>query len=266
MFVYPLKTKTAGETASKLDNLLSNSKWRFKSLFVDRGTEYIANPVTDVLHKHNMKVYSVHSSDIKNGLLEILIKRLKSRVFRYLTHKNTERYIDILPSLVASFNNSKMQALFNKSPKSVYEMTDRSKIRTLTLKMYKRFNNRKIKHRQPLNVGEYVRISRLSKTQFVFNKDYLPQATEEIFQINKVDQNSIPVTYYLKSLQHEPLLGKFYRQELQPVNLPTKYKIKILKSEGSGKRKKHLVAWLGYPASFNSYIRDRDIINETNKI
>ena len=134
------------------------------------------------------------------------------------------------------------------------------------MKIYKRFSDRKIKHTQLLNVGEYVRISRLSKTQFIFNKDYLPQTTEEIFQIYKVDQKTVPVTYYLRDHMREHLLGKFYLRELQPVHLPRKYRIKILKTVGKGRNKKHLVAWLGYPPSFNSYIKDSDLINETRKI
>jgi hypothetical protein len=223
MFVYPLKTKTGAETAEKVRHILTNSIWKFRSLFTDKGTEFWSASMTKVLTEHDMKQYSVHSSDIKNGLLEILIKRIKTRILRYLTHENTDRYIDILPSLVSSFNNSNMVALFGQSPKSVYEMTDRAKIRRLTLKIYKRFSDRKIKHTQLLNVGEYVRISRLSKTQFIFNKDYLPQTTEEIFQIYKVDQKTVPVTYYLRDHMHEHLLGKFYLRELQPVHLPHKY-------------------------------------------
>ena len=262
MFAYPLKSMTGKETASKVQHLLSNSKRKFRTLFTDKGTEFWNGSMTKVLAEHNMKQYSVHSSDIKNGLLEILIRRLKTRIFRYLTHKNTERYIDVLPSLVASFNNSKMVALFNRTPKSVYEMTDRSKIRRLTLRMYKRFNDRKIYRRTTLKVGAYVRISRLSKTQFVFNKDYLPQTSEEVFQVYRVNSKSVPVTYYLKDLMQEPLLGKFYLEELQPVHLPGKYRIKILKTVGKGKHRKHLVAWLGYPPAFNSYIKDRDLINE----
>lgn len=260
MFVYPLKTKTGLETASKMDHLLSNSKHKFSTLFSDLGTEYYNASMSKVLKKHNMTQYSVHSSDIKNGLVEILIKRLKTRIFRYMTHKNTERYIDILPALVQSFNNSNMQSLFNQSPYTVYHMTDRREIRKLTRKMYKRFNERKIKHRPDLTVGVLVRISRLSNTQFIFNKAYLPQTTEEIFRIYKVDQKTVPVTYYLKDLLQQPLLGKFYSRELQQVHLPSKYKIKILKTVGKGKHKKHFVAWLGYPAAFNSFIKDSDIM------
>lgn len=266
LYVYPLKTKTAQETSTKLDHLLSNSKWRYSALFVDRGSEYYATPVSKILQKYNMKRYSVYSSDTKNALLEVLIRRLKTRIFRYMTHENTERYIDVLPFLVSSFNESKMVALFNQSPRTVHNMTDRAKIRMLTLKMYKRFNNRRVKHRQPLNVGEFVRISRTTVTQFIFNKAYRPQTTEEIFQINIVDKATIPVTYYLKSLTQEPVLGKFYREELKPVHLPKQYRIKILKTVGKGKQRKHLVAWLGYPSTYNSYIKHSDIINETRKI
>jgi hypothetical protein len=260
LFVYPLKTKTGKETGAKMNHLLNNSKHNYSAFFSDMGTEYYNTHVSKVLKKHSMKQYSVYSSDVKNGLVEISIKHLKTRIFRYLTHTNTQRYIDVLPSLVLSFNKSKMTALFNQSPMQVYTMKDRAKIRMLTQKMYKRFRERKVPATLALNVGEYVRISRLSKTQFVFNKDYLPQASEEIFQINKVDQKSVPVTYYLKDLSNEGVLGKFYRRELQPVILTGEYKIKVLKTVTENGVKKHLVSWLGYPSSFNSYIEDKDII------
>jgi hypothetical protein len=100
LFVYPLKTKTGKETADKMDHLLSNSRHSYSAFFSDMGSEYFNSHATRVLKKHTMKQYSVYSSDIKNALVEILIKRLKKRIFRYLTHANTKRYIDVLPSLV----------------------------------------------------------------------------------------------------------------------------------------------------------------------
>ena len=69
--------------------------------------------------------------------------------------------------------------------------------------------------KQVLKVGDSVRIS---KYKTVFSKGYLPNFTDEIFEIYQVI-NSNPKTYKLKDENDEKIVGSFYFEELVKVIL-----------------------------------------------
>ena len=57
------------------------------------------------------------------------------------------------------------------------------------------------------STGMSVRICRDPK---LFEKSHVPKFSDEIFTIVKV-QNTNPVTYKLEDVDHEPILGSFYK-------------------------------------------------------
>ena len=59
-------------------------------------------------------------------------------------------------------------------------------------------------------VGDRVRIYRYKRT---FEKGYKPNWTKEIFVVDEVNK-TIPITYKIKDLEGEPILGSFYKKEL----------------------------------------------------
>jgi hypothetical protein len=69
----------------------------------------------------------------------------------------------------------------------------------------------------------------------VFQKGYLPNWTEEIFEIAE-KHPTYPMTYGLKDLAGEDIKGKFYEQEIQKVvKTDDVYEIeKILKTRKRG--------------------------------
>jgi hypothetical protein len=60
-------------------------------------------------------------------------------------------------------------------------------------------------------IGDRVRIYSYKQK---FDKGYKPNWTKEIFIIDNI-KNTIPITYIIKDLRHEPILGTFYKEELQ---------------------------------------------------
>ena len=60
-------------------------------------------------------------------------------------------------------------------------------------------------------VGDRVRIYRYKRT---FEKGYKPNWTKEIFVVDEVNK-TIPITYKIKDLEGEPILGSFYKEELR---------------------------------------------------
>ena len=63
-------------------------------------------------------------------------------------------------------------------------------------------------------VGDYVRIS---KYKNIFAKGYMPNLSEKVFVISKI-QNTVPWTYVINDLNGEESIGTFYEKELQTTN------------------------------------------------
>lgn len=104
-------------------------------------------------------------------------------------------------------------------------------------------------------VGDYVR---LSKYQKVFDKSYTPNWTTEVFSIRKVQYNTDPITYLLKSYVGEAIPGSVYAEELQLVKEPDAYLVeKIIRR----KRGQVYVKWLGFGDEHNSWIAETDLLD-----
>ena len=102
------------------------------------------------------------------------------------------------------------------------------------------------------SVGDKVRIS---KKKRIFEKGYTPKWTEKIFTISKI-QYTDPVTYKITDYNGEEIKGSFYEQELQKTTQETFRIEKIIRKKGN----KSLVKWLGYPANFNSWVDNKNLI------
>ena len=82
--------------------------------------------------------------------------------------------------------------------------------------------------------------------------------SREIYQIEKVLITS-PTTYKLKSLKNESLLGRFYEQELIPVEMKKDalYPIeKILKKRTYNGKNQSLVRYLGWGKNSDEWVDD----------
>ena len=57
----------------------------------------------------------------------------------------------------------------------------------------------------------------MSRIKGIFEKGYLPNWSEQVYIIDEVLE-TIPVTYKVKNLLDEIIIGNFYEQELQKTN------------------------------------------------
>ena len=98
-------------------------------------------------------------------------------------------------------------------------------------------------------IGDTVRVSRYKS---VFGKGYEANFTEEIFKVMRVLRGD-PNVYELEDHEGEPIIGKFYEEELSIVNKKgNMYRIeKVLRKKGMA-----LVKWLGYDSRWWIPIED----------
>ena len=80
--------------------------------------------------------------------------------------------------------------------------------------------------------------------------------SEQLYKIYKINKSNV-ITYQLKDMNDEIIIGQFYEKELQLTkNTTGEYIIeKILKTN----KNKIYVKWLGYDSSFNSWINKNTV-------
>ena len=147
----------------------------------------------------------------------------------------------------------------NRTPKEVHSLKLMRDIIPIFKFMYINKPKCKTSVSSNLTVGDIVRLQRLSRTQFKFRKGYTAGNTEELFRIKLVDQSQKIPVYRIVDLANEPVKGIFYREELIKAALPQEYRVNILKSRVRKGARSYYVEWIGYPSSFNSWIKADDL-------
>ena len=246
-----MKNKTGVATVEAFKRIL-NSKRKPATVQADKGTEFLNKSFQSFLKQRGIKFFTTYS-EMKAAYVERFNRTLKTKMWKYFTYKNTLRYIDILPELVAAYNHSYHRSI-GTTPSKVTSGNENK----IWHKLYgKKVKNRLNAVKYRLQVGDQVRIS---KERRVFKKSYLPSWTEEIFTVAKRIPRSPPV-YRLKDYDGELIEGVFYGNELQKVvKTDDVFKVeKVLKTRTRKRKKEYLVKFMGYPDKFNQWISSDDV-------
>ena len=81
----------------------------------------------------------------------------------------------------------------------------------VTSDSYAEYNEDSNEKDPKFKVGDHVRIS---KYKNIFAKGYTQNCSEEVFVVSK-PKNTVPWTYVISNLNGEPIIGSFYKIELQ---------------------------------------------------
>ena len=98
-WILPLKTKTGKGVAQAFQKLFFNGHPRH--LWTDKGTEFYNQQFKAVLAANNVMLYSTENEE-KSSIVEWWNRMMK----KYFTENNTQKYIDVLPSMVEKYNNT----------------------------------------------------------------------------------------------------------------------------------------------------------------
>ena len=248
-WIVPLKTKTGLEVAKAFESLLVKNKP--KMLWVDKGKEYYNKNVLDLLAKDKIKVYSTENEE-KSSVCERWNRTIKDKMYKRFTMQNNTVYVDILPKILASYNNSRHRSI-GMTPFQARKPENYGKVYFNLYGDLARENNKtKTNKKTEFRVGDRVRISKYKRV--TFDKGYTPNWTEEVFIIDEIRFTN-PITYKIKDLNGEVIKGTFYREELQKTDQEV-YRIEKIIRKSKGKA---LVKWKGYPDEFNSWVSAGDL-------
>jgi hypothetical protein len=243
----PLRDKSGREVSEALRQTFAGSG--YKKLQTDKGTEFRNARVRAFLQEEGTRWFSSENEVIKASLVERFNRTLRRKIHAYLTRFRDARYVDRLSDMVDAYNRTPHSALNGLAPVDV----NSNNAADLFVSMYEPDST--LERKKPkLAPGDHVRTT---KHRGAFERGYTEQWTREIFVIDEARSHESPVVYTLKDLAGESITGTYYEQELQRVRAPETFVVeRVLRSRGSGARRERLVKWLGYPASFNSWVPD----------
>ena len=221
----------------------------------DEGKEFLNHHVTDLMSTHNVKHFTTHSEN-KCSIIERSIRTLRQKIYRYMTEKKTKYWVDILPAIISSYNNSYHRSI-PMCPAQVCKANQKI--------VWRHLYGRPFPSKPPrFKLNDQVRISVDKGT---FEKGAEENFSREIFRIVDIrhdDQG--PPTYKIIDKDSELILGSFYEPQLTKVHkshIDKTYRIeKIIRTKGRGNSQRLYVKWLNYPASYNSWIKKSDLENE----
>ena len=249
----PLKNKTGTEMVRAFSEIWNDTRQvPPKFLWTDKGKEFDNKKVRNLLEEKNVHMYWTENEE-KSSVVERWNRTIKSKMWKYFTKHRTGVYINVLPELIKTYNNT-----YHRSIKSTpSDARKPSNYQHVFQSLYGDNNLYTASLRAPpkFNLGEQVRISKLKKK---FEKGYTANWTEEVFIIQKV-QPTIPYTYKLKDTRDEIVKGTFYEPELELAKQTTFRIEKILKRRTTKNGKREIyVKWLGYSPAFNQWIPEKD--------
>ena len=239
----PMRTKSGRDVTQAFGRILDERQCNMVQS--DKGTEFLNSTFQSMLQRRGIKFYTSENEDLKASVVERFNRTLKTKMYRYFTHANTRRYLDVLEDLLQSYNNTHHRSI-GMAPVEVglhNEEEVRDRLYPLKPKSY----------RWKYDVGDRVRIAVQRRP---FRKGYLGDWSEEIFEIVTRLPTS-PVTYELRDLAGELIKGRFYEPEVQKVTKSDSEHFdvdRILKTRKRGGKIQYLVSWKGYPSKFNSWV------------
>ena len=165
-------------------------------------------------------------------------------MWKYFYAKGTYNWVDALDGLTENYNSTKHSSILMK-PKDVNKTNENLVWVTLYGSPLGKLPLPKFR------VGDTVRVSRYKS---IFGKGYEANFTEEIFKVKRALRGD-PTMYELDDHEGEPIIEKFYEEELSAVNKKDNmYRVEKILRKKNGMA---LVKWLGYDS--RSWVPIEDI-------
>ena len=193
-WVFPLKDKKGVSIVDTFLKILKESNRKPNKIWVDKGSEFYNNFFKKWLKDNDIEMYSINNEG-KYVVAERFIRRLKTKIYKYMILVSKNVYIDKLDDIVSEYNNTYHRTIKMK-PVDVKDNT--------YVDSKKEVNGKDPKFK----VGDRVRIS---KYKNIFAKGYTPNWSEEVFVVNKI-KNTVPRTNVINDLNGEEITGTFYEK------------------------------------------------------
>jgi hypothetical protein len=248
-----LKDKTGKSVLDGFKLIVKGSNRTPKHIWVDEGKEFYNKLMDEWLKENNINRYSTHGEH-KSVVIERFNRTLKEMMWKRFTAENTRNWIDMIDKLLYSYNNERIHSTIGMTPADASIEKNKIEIIENTLSKTRNIPKSRIKFK----IGDRVRISRIKGT---FEKGYLPNWSEALYIIDKV-QKTNPITYKIKDSMGRIIEGSFYNEELQKSDQEVYRVEKVIRKKKIDGVEHAFVKWSGYGDEYNQWIPMKD----TNKL
>lgn len=241
-YAYPLKGKGEKVVSEAVKKFLKDIDYKITQLTTDEGKEFINKSMTQILEENDIKHYTNEPGDhCSMGKIDSFIRTLRRLIDNYFTAYNTRKWIDVLPELIANYNN-RVHSRIKVSPiEADNSSMAQARIRYLELKK----GRPAVEQFKQFQVGDRVRVlnpkHKLEKGSPKFSRaEYTIAAIEGFsFHVKNANGNVLKKTYKAHSLQkidsveEKPNIGEAFDEEKheQEVKEKKKYK-RLMREEG----------------------------------
>ena len=250
-----LKNKTGAEVKEAIQDVLNDNR-RPSRVRTDKGKEFLAGTIQRFFKEQDIRHFTSHN-ELKANISERAIKTIKAKIQRYMTYKQTFRFIDHLQDFAYSYNSTRHSSI-GMAPENV---SKENEVRVWHRLYWPSVQLQTKSTRFKFEVGDYVRLTYLRRT---FQREYDQKWTGEIFEVSrKYIRGGLPI-YNVQDFNREDIQGSFYQDELQRVIIKDDqlWKVdKILKQRKRKGKTEYLIRWLYWPKSFDSWVDASDIVD-----
>ena len=150
----------------------------------------------------------------KASIVERVQRTIRSRLFKLFTAQNSHKWLEALPKLIDSYNNSTHRSIKMK-PSDVKPEHTKILLKRLYFNKKSMETERREKYRKRLfKVGNLVRIVKDKK---FYPKEADQRWSTELYEIRKVERRNFPITYLLSDSNGIEMPRSFYQEELRRV-------------------------------------------------
>ena len=201
-----MKNKSKAETEAAMRSIIeeNNGKSCYK-LWTDEGKEWLS--LQDFYDEFEIERYST-KSPLKSVMIERFNSTLEQLLYKAMTAKNTRKWIDLLPTVMKTYNNRVSSVLHGLTPNEAHLKKNEGYLR-------KKFFEENEKHKEKFknkpsqfSPGDKVRIV---KKRGVFSRGYEPISENEIRTVEEI----LPT--YPKTIRVSGKQRSFYEPELIKV-------------------------------------------------
>ena len=259
-WIIPIANKTGASVLSAFRQLINDSGRKPKRVWWDQGKEFLNANMTAFLKRQGIESYSTFGQH-GSMFVERLNRTIKTRLEKVFTASHSNRWIDVLPGLMETYNSSKHSSI-KMSPEQASKPENQQRLHDL---QYKDADKHLEEPSQPskIKLNTWMRISR---QKGVFEKGYERLWSEEIFRVISILHTS-PRVFEVEDLLGERVLGAFYTEELQQTQQDPNGKFliqsiidsKIQNVRGQVPISMKKVQWFGYEAKFDSWVDEKSI-------
>lgn len=152
--------------------------FRSVKIRTDRGVEFTNHQVQNFFAVTPRLRHYFSRTGRKCAVVERFIRTLQDKLVDNATLRNTNRIIQHLDTITATYNNTKTRVLNWKTPNYARDFRNELEIRNVHAQRYA-----KIKRRRPsLAVGDVVRVAR---TKTKMSRSYHPKYSDQLFRVTQ---------------------------------------------------------------------------------